>query len=290
MRLNSSRAGVLGFIGLLAFTTQMFSQTPQSGIEKPKSLPRSSIRVKARRNLADDEDGIRRLFTMGNEAVLSLIKFLSDRDEEKRIGAARGLAYIGSQLGMQALRNAVKAETDEETKSGMSCFLAGGLVETKSQSDLDFLRITVERAHFAGEDDEKDCQGFCAALALGMRGGDDSLAILRKISKDYLIDSVEVRRAVQWMESKSTPRQTPSEKSLSDEEVIKKIVLDGTFFAEDEQSKTSIEEITFSKARNRALVFLEIYNGPKDARGYDLVLAKQNGRWRVVGIWFAWVA
>jgi hypothetical protein len=92
------------------------------------------------------------------------------------------------------------------------------------------------------------------------------------------------------MESKSTPRQTPTEPSLSDEEVIPKSVLEGTFFAEDEQNKTSIEELTFNRQRSKALVSLEIYNGPKDARGYDLILAKQNGVWRVVGIWFAWVA
>jgi hypothetical protein len=288
--LNSSRPWLLAVTGLLAATTPMFSQAHQGGIKKQKNLPRDSIQVKVRRGLADDEDGIRRLFTMGNEAVPSLIKFLSDRDEEKRIGAARGLAYIGSQLGLQALRNALKAETDEETKSGMSCFLAGGLVATKSQSDLDFLRSTVERAHFAGDDDEKDFQGFCAALALGMRGGDDSVAILRKIPKDYLVDSAEIKKAIQWIESRSTPRPTPTEPSISAEEVIRRIVLEGTFFAEDEQNKTSIEELTFNRQRSKALVSLEIYNGPKDARGYDLILAKRNGVWQVVGIWFAWVA
>jgi hypothetical protein len=65
------------------------------------------------------------------------------------------------------------------------------------------------------------------------------------------------------MESKSTPRQTPTEPSLSDEEVIRKSVLEGTFFAEDEQNKTSIEELTFNRQRSKALVSLEIYNGPK---------------------------
>jgi hypothetical protein len=123
-----------------------------------------------------------------------------------------------------------------------------------------------------------------------MRGGDDSLAILRKIPKDYLIDSAEIRKATQWMESKSTPRQTPTGRSLSDEELIKNTVLDGTFFAQDERSKTSIEELTFNGQRRKVLVSLEIYNGPKDARGYDLVLVKESGVWRVVGIWFAWVA
>jgi len=290
VRLIFSRIGLLTFAYILASTTVMFSQTQQSGIEKQGNLRRHNIQERVRRNLADDENGIRRLFTMGNEAVPSLIKFLSDADEEKRGGAARGLAYIGNQQGMQALRNAVKAEKDKETESAMSCFLAGGLVETKSESDLDFLRNTIERAQIVADDDEAAFSAVCAALALGMRGGGDSLAELRKVAKVDVLGVEEIGKAIQWAESKSTPRQTPTEQSLSDEELIKKIVLDGTFFAQEERSKTSVEELTFNRQRNRALVSLEIYNGPKDARGYDLVLAKESSAWRVVGIWFAWVA
>jgi hypothetical protein len=107
VRLNSFRTGLLAFTGLLAVTTPAFSQTPQSGIEKQKNLRRHSIQERVRRNVGkalEDEDAIRRLFTMGDEAVPSLIKFLSDADKEKRAGAARGLAYIENQHGMQALR------------------------------------------------------------------------------------------------------------------------------------------------------------------------------------------
>jgi len=282
--------GLLAFAGILAVTAPMFAQTQQSGIEKLKNLRRHSIQDRVRRNVRnalEDEDAIKELFTLGERAVPSLIKFLSDSDKERRAGAARGLAYIENQQGIQALRNAVTSEKDEETKAEMSCFLAGGLVQTKSKDDLDFLRSSVERAHFV-DDDVKDFQAFCAALALGMKGGGDSLAILRKIPKDYQID--EIRKAIQWMETKSAPRQMHTELSLSDEELIKKAVLDDTFFAQDERSKTSVEELTFNKQRNKALVSVEIYLGPKSARGYDLILVKQNGVWRVVGIWFAWFA
>ncbi len=292
MRLGSSRTGLLAFTVLLAFTTPMFSQTQQGGTQKQENVRRDSVQAKVRRDLGEDldeEDAVRELFTLGDQAVPSLLKFLSEADKGRKVGAARSLAYIGNQQGMQALRNAVKAETDEETKSGMSCFLAGALVGTKSQSDLDFLRSSVERAHFV-DDDVKDFQAFCAALALGTRGGDDSLAVLRKIPKDYLIDSAEIRKAIQWMETKSAPRQMHTELSLSDEELIKKAVLNDTFFAQDERSETSVEELTFNKQRNRALVSVEIYLGPKSARGYDLALAKESGVWQVVGIWFAWVA
>ncbi len=271
----------------------MFSQAYQGGIEKQENLPGDSIQEKVRRNLAeglDDEDGITQLFALGDEAVPSLIKFLSDTSKDRRAGAARGLAYIGNQQGMQALRNAVKAERDKETKSAMTCFLAGGLVETKSGSDLEFLRSSAERARFAAEDDERAFTAVCAALALGMMGGSDSLAVLRKVARADLIGSEEIGKAIRWMENKSNPRQATTGPSLSEEELIKKTVLDGTFFAQEERNRTSVEELTFNPQRNKALVSLEIYRSPKSARGYDLVLAKENGTWRVAGIWFAWIA
>jgi hypothetical protein len=154
--------GLLAFIVLLAGTTPVGSQTSQDGIKKQKNLPRHSIQERVRRNVGgafEDADAIRELFTLGDEAVPSLIKFLTDPGKENRGGAARGLAYIGNQQGIRALRNAIKAEMDEETKSAMTCFLAGGLVETKSESDLHFLKASVERANFA-DDDEKDWPAF----------------------------------------------------------------------------------------------------------------------------------
>ena len=291
MRLNFCRTGLLAFIGLLAGTTPLLSQTYQGG-EKQKNLQHLSIQERVRRDLEDaveDEDAIRELFTLGDKAVPSLIKFLSDSDKERRAGAARGLAYIGGQQGMQALRNAVKAERDEETKSLMTCFLAGGLAKTKSESDLHFLRSSVERANFA-DDDEKDFPAFCAALALGMMGRSDSLPILRKAAGADLLDSEEIGKAIQWIDSKSTSRQAITGPSLNDEELIKKTVLEGTFFAQEERTETSVEDLIFNRQRSKALVSLEIYHNPKSARGYDLVLAKESGVWRVVGIWFAWVA
>src|SRR5260370_1623477 len=105
--MSSSRTGLLAFAGILAFTAPMFAQTQQSGIEKQKKLPRLSIQERVRRNLAeglDDEDGIRQLFTMGDEAVPSLIKFLSDTGKDTRAAAPRALSYIGHQHGIQSLR------------------------------------------------------------------------------------------------------------------------------------------------------------------------------------------
>jgi hypothetical protein len=271
----------------------MFSRTYQNGIEKQESLSGDSIQEKVRRILGQDleeENVVRELFALGDEAVPSLTEFLSDADKIRRAGAARGLAFIENQQGMQALRNAVKAEKDKETKSAMSCFLAGGLVETKSENDLEFLRMSVERARLSADDDGRAFTGVCAALTLGMMGRHDSLPLLRKVATADLIDSEEIGKAIRWMENKTEPRQATTGQSLSDEELIKSAVLDGTFFAEAERDKTSVTQITFNREWNKALVSLEISLSMRSARGYDLVLAKENGVWGVVGIWFAWIA
>lgn len=246
-----------------------------------------SVQANLKKVLEDDEDGVRQLFVLGDRAISALIRSLSDRDEAKRVAAARGLAYIGAPLGMQALRDAIRTEKNEEAKSAISCFLAGGLVDTKSEIDLTFLRNSAENARRA-DDEDWEFPGFCAALALGIRGGSNSLLLLRKAAKPD--DMEEIGKAIRWMEKESIPEPVTGGPSVSDEEQIKKIILDGTFFAEEERDKTSVEQLTFNHARNKVLVSLEIYQNPKSARGYDLVLTKKNGGWRIVGIWFGWIA
>jgi hypothetical protein len=277
---------ILLFLGSAILLGVFEAETGEQKNPVHRSMPNRAQRNLAK-DLEDDDDGARQLFLLGDESVSPLIKFLSDPDDGKRIAAARGLAYIGAPQGMQALRNAIKTEKDEEAKSVISCFLAGGLVETKSEADLNFLRASVESARHA-DDDDWDLPGFCAALALGMKGGNDSLLLLRKAAKAN--DPAEIEKAIRWMEEKkSIPKRATPNGLIRDEELIEKIVLDGTFFVEGERDNTSVEQLTLNRARNKALVTLEI-DRTKCARGYDLVLAKESGVWRVVGIWFAWTA
>jgi hypothetical protein len=275
---------------LLAGAAPMSFQRSQSPTQKQAN---DSIDEKVGRSLSDDaledEDAIRALFALGDDAVPPLIRFLSDSDKGTRAGAARGLAYIGNEKGMEALRIAVKTEGNDETRSAISCFLAGGLVETEAEADLQFLRRSIDSARIDDEN-EKSFAGFCAALALGMKGRNDSLPILQKFAGADLVDSEEIGKAILWIERRSVSREAITARGASDEDFIKTFVLDHTFFAEKEREKTSVENLTFNRARNKVLISLEIYLNPKSARGYDLVLAKVNGVWRVVGIWFAWVA
>lgn len=280
-------------LGILLASAASSSQAAKNQIEKEATPQRDSIERKVRLLLSDDaledEDAIRALFGLGDEAVPPLIRFLSDPDEGTRAGAARGLAYIGNEKGMEALRMAVKTERNEETKSAISCFLAGGLVETASETDLRFLRRSVESAR-PGDDDEKSFEGFCAALALGMKARSESLPILRKFAGADAFDSPEIGKSMLWIERKPASRRATTIRGANDQDLIKTFVLDNTFFAENERDHTSVEKLTFNRARDKVLVSLEIYFNPKSARGYDLVLTRVNGVWRVMGIWFAWVA
>ncbi len=285
----------------LLLVSAMFLAACERETRKQESPPRGSMQDSVQRNLAkdleDDENGTRQLFLVGDEAVPLLIKFLSDPDEEKRVSAARGLAYIGNQQGMQALRYAVTSEQDKEAKSEMSYFLAGGLVEATSESDLNFLRSSVVTARFVDDDDDESAlPALSAALALGMMGRSDSLAVLRKVAREHIVGSEEIAKAIRWIENKSIPRRSTARASLSEEELIKNVILDDTFFAEQKREETSVTDMTFNRERNRVLVSLEIHRSLRRpgsrrwfAHGYDLVLAKESGEWRVVGIWFAWI-
>ena len=282
-----SRSRLLAFTILLTSTTA-FSRARQSGFEKQQELPSKSIQEKVRRNLAaplEDEDAIRKLFALGDKAVPPLIKFLSDPDNIRRQTAAERLAFIGNRQGMEALRTAIHAERNHETKVLMSCSLAGGLVETKSESDLQFLKSSVEKARFA-DDDASYFPALCAALALGMMERGDSFALLRKLAAEEKLGSEEITKAIKWMENKSTPEQAAAGPSQTDEELIKRTVLERTFFAQGERDETSLTHFTFAPGHKKVLVSLETNRGPKSGRSYDLVLAKENGVWRVAGIWF----
>lgn len=266
-----------------------FEPEPRKQESPPPGSPQVTVPQDLTKDLEDDEDGARHLFLIGDEAVPTLIRFLSDPDNEKRIGAARGLAYIGNREGMQALQNALKSEKNKEVKSAMSSYYAGGLVGTLSESDLHFLKSAVETARFTDDDDESAFPAISAALALGMMRRKDSLGLLRKVAKQDVIGSEEVSEAIQWI-NKPRPRQTRIGTSTSEDDLVKNAILKDTFFVEGKRDETSVSELTFNRERNKALVSLDIYQSPRTRYGYDLVLVKNHGRWKVVGIWFAWIA
>jgi hypothetical protein len=243
-----------------------------------------------RRNLAkseEDRDAILELFIIGDEAIPSLVNFVRSPDQDVRTHAARGLAYLGNDKGMKALETAIASERDGETRSLMSYFLAGGLVQTKSERHLEFLKASIERATAKGsEDDDEAFPAVSAALALAMTGRSDVLPALRNFQQLGLVDSDEIAKAIRWIENKPGTEPAATGSAVSEEELVRNIVLTQTFFAQGDE--TSVERLTFNRTKTKVLVSIQI-SGRHYARGYDVVLANETGAWRITGVWFTWI-
>lgn len=233
---------LLALSSLFVVAAPVVSEIKQTGMKKQESASQRSMQDRVRQNLSkdlDDEDAIAELFAFGDDAVPSLINFLSDPDREKRMGAARGLAYIGNHQGLQALRSTARSERDKEAKDMVSYFLAGALVDSKSEQDMSFLRNSVEGALSAKDTDETPSAAISASLALAMMGRKDSLPLLRKVAKMDTLPADEIQKAVLWIEKKSVGTPTlGATQPGSDDDLVKKVVLDQTFFAEAERDKT----------------------------------------------------
>ncbi len=253
-----------------------------------------SLERTVRQNLArseEDRDAIRELFIIGNEAIPSLVKFLHSSNGEVRVKAARGLAYIGNEHGMKALRAAVASEHDNETKSNLAYFLTGGLVQAVSPSDQEYLRRSIERAAAVNDpalSDYAAAPAVNAALALAITGEDDVLPALRQFEQLGLTDSDEIAKAIRWIENKPGTEPTVIEAAANEKEIVQKIVLTQTFFAEKSGDETGVDALTFDPAGTRVLVSIGI-SGNGYSRGYDLVLAKSSETWKITGVWFTWI-
>jgi hypothetical protein len=289
MKLKIPQTPLIASAVVLACITSLSFRTQQEASQQQAHTP-SDIQEKVRNYLAhpNDDGPLKTLFTAGDAAVRPLIDLLSDPSIETRGMSARALAYLGNPEGLEALRDAVQAERDQETKIAMSCFLAGALVDPNSPRDIQFLKTLLGNVRF-DDPDADEIPAYCAALALGMIGGRDSLALLRKAAGPNPVDTDELGKAIHWIESSAASKPAGDDGMLSDEDLIRKTVVEGTFFAQAERTDTSVSEPIFNASRERALVSVEVYKGPKSARGYDLALAKKRGEWRVVGIWIAWL-
>jgi ABC-type transporter MlaC component len=52
--------------------------------------------------------------------------------------------------------------------------------------------------------------------------------------------------------------------------------------------RLSVENIVFTREKNRALISVEVDRSPKEAQGYNMVLEQSSGTWKIVGVWATW--
>ena len=242
---------------------------------------------------AEEPEVIHDIFKFGDKAIPTLVRALQNRKNVER--AVWALVYLGGPKERKLLLDEISREKDKEMKLFMSSFLAGALVEPTSEEEWSFLAKCIK-----GYTDEEEglATGF-AVLALGENGSQRALQILQTVEAtkqpqdpDSDVAGVieEIHRAGRWITQKAANNPGILTEGKSDLEQIKQTVLENAFYAEGERANLSVEDVIFTPGKNRALASVEIYHGPKDAQGYDVVLERHSGKWRIIGIGWTWVA
>jgi hypothetical protein len=175
----------------------------------------------------------------------------------------------------------------------MSSLLVGALVEPASGEEWRFL----ENCLAGYKDENRIFVSFSAAFALGVNGSPQALRMLQAIigpgqSASSENDAVEeAAEAIRWIKQRpSSSKANAPLGAQSDSDQFKEIILKDSFFAEKERERFSIEDVVFMRGNSRALVSAEIYRSPKNAQGYDMVLERRQGMWKITGVWLSLVA
>jgi len=238
----------------------------------------------------DDAEAIGLIFRLDNEALPDLVKALRQGKSVER--ASRALAYLGGPDERKILRKAIAIEGDVDKKWIISSFLAGALVEPVSEEEWDFLETSIK----GYKNEARSFSSFSAVLALGTNASPRALRLLQTIGSSdgpSTSDNDTVKgagQAIRWISRRSAGGVSASAQTGSDPDQIKRTVMENVFFAEGETEHLSIQRIVFTKDRNRALVSVEINRGPRDVHGYDIVLQRNAGTWKIAGVWFSWSA
>jgi len=241
-------------------------------------------------NRTDDTESATRIFRLGGGAVPTLVGALQKRTNVER--ASLALLYLGGPEERKLVRQFIRTEKDPEKKWVIASFLAGALVEPASADEWSFLESCVK----GYKDEAQGFASFSAVLALGTNASPKALQLLQSIgpsaqgseSKNETLE--EAGRAIRWINDRSSSKAPTSVDNGSDSDQIKRTILNGTFFAATESKNLSFEEITFTEDGGRALVSLDVRGSNKDPHGYQIVLRKDSGAWKITGVWFSWAA
>jgi len=239
---------------------------------------------------ADDTEAAARIFQLGGGAVPALVRALQKRTNVER--ASLALLYLGGPEERKVVRQFVTTEKDTEKKWTIASFLAGALVEPGSADKWGFLESCVKAYKHEGQ----GFASFSAVLALGINASPNALQLLQSLgpsaqgseSKNDTVE--EAGRAVEWINEKSSSKAPTSGENGSDSDQIKRTILHRAFFAADNSENLSFEGITFTEDGTRALVSLDVRGGNKDPHGYQIMLRKDSGAWKIMGAWFSWAA
>ncbi|HTW59162.1 MAG TPA: hypothetical protein VMD99_13605 [Terriglobales bacterium] len=238
----------------------------------------------------EDVEAVRRIFELGGEAVPALVSALREGTDVER--ASRAFVYVGGPEERKILRELVATEKNPEKKWVMAGFLAGALVEPVSREEWNFLQSCVEGYN----DQAQGYASFSAALALGINASPRALQLLQSVasagqksgSENDTVEESE--QATRWANRRSALKVSTPNENQAVSDVIKQTILRDAFFAVGGAKKVSFGEISFTENRTRVLVSLEVPARNGNPQGYDVLLQRRAGVWKIVGAWFAWAA
>jgi hypothetical protein len=234
----------------------------------------------------DDSDAIKLIFREDDNALPALVAALQEGRNVER--ASWALASLGGPKEREILQRLIGVQKDPKKKWLMSSFLAGALVEPSSEQEWNFLANCLKQYR----QESRTYASFSAALALGINGSPKALHLLQAaLPQDQVAgdsDAVqEMRQAIHWIEGKSL-HSKESIQTGSDSEQIKRIVLETAFYADGKRESVSTEDIVFTRERSRALVSVQVDRSPNETQGYDIVLERNPGAWKIVAVWATW--
>lgn len=238
----------------------------------------------------EDGEAVQKIFELGSAAIPNLIAALQKGTNVER--ASRALVYLGGPEDRKVLRGLIETEKDPEKKWVMAGFLAGALVQPASPEDWGFLRSCL-----AGYKDEtKNYATLSAVIALGINASPKALELLQPVADapqkrgSENDNVVEARQAIRWIKEKSLVKTSISNEKGSDSEQIKETILQRAFMVAGEVNKVSFDDASFTENRKRALVSLKVPASNGNPQGYDIVLQKEFGVWKIIGAWYTWAA
>jgi len=244
----------------------------------------------------------------GEEAVAALTDLLKSKNSDTRHRAAGALSYIGGRAAVDALRAAWNSDHDIRFKTAAVIAMAS----TGSESDLKFLRRSLKGEHFGSE----WAPIMEAAHALGALRDRASIPKLERTATKTRgsFASSAAEDALRWIAKGSWD---VSDGGI-DEPVtavlrhgLPSLERDARFFDADRGLVWVLEKGRWSTLPNskeskdlpklrlethvspddrRALVGVGVLRGPLDGEGYDFVLRRVNGQWRVQAVIFVWVS
>jgi hypothetical protein len=241
-------------------------------------------------NLSDEDPATGELFRRGSGVVAELAAALGRRELRARAGKA--LAYVGDADGLKSLFDAIQRETDDELRAELSAYFVGALVQTNSREYRSFLAQSIRQYRKDGA----EMIAAAAALTLGTMRTRDALNMLRaaKHLDEQDLPDHEIAKAQRWISSgRSIKGYKARSVGTSSDERVTQLVLANAFYTEREEARTSAAAVVWNAEGNKALVEVLIYDGPKAAREYHVIVERVpegSNAFRISGIWLNLVA